>query len=403
MARVVTGQPYEGFLARLSAAATTLAGGEVEMDTLLVDLVARAKAATDADTAAILLLEESGKSLVARAAIGLEEEVSQGTRVPVGKGFAGRVAAERQPVILGNVDMGNVVNPILPAKGLRTMLGVPLISDGALIGVLHVGSLTGRRFTQVDVQMLNAVATEIAGEIQARMLVVERAAAELLERSLMPSELPRCPGLDLAARYVPADRGVGGDWYDVFVLPDDELWVVIGDVAGHGLYGATMMGRARTTLRAYALLGGTPSEVIERTDRKLEYFEPGVLVTAVAASSRPPYDTFKVCTAGHPAPLTVTEEGARLLALEPGLPIGVAPGCSRTWQEVPVRQLELLVFYTDGLVERRGENIDDGLARLARSASADTADAVCAGIMQALIGRRAALDDVALVAVRRIP
>lgn len=91
--------------------------------------------------------------------------------------------------------------------------------------------------------------------MRARTLAGEQEAAELLERSLRPSALPHVTGLSLAARYIPAERAVGGDWYDLFALPSGEVWLVTGDVAGHGLQGATVMGRTRSTMRAYALLG----------------------------------------------------------------------------------------------------------------------------------------------------
>src|SRR6185369_5834153 len=97
----------------------------------------------------------------------------------------------------------------------------------------------------------------------------ERAAATVLERSLLPAMLPRVPGIELAARYVAAeDRSVGGDWYDVFRTPSDELWLVVGDVAGHGLRAAVVMGRVRSALRAYTLLGIAPERVLELVDRK---------------------------------------------------------------------------------------------------------------------------------------
>ena len=396
----LTGRASEGEFAELFAATSSAAGGG-DLDDLLTNLASRARALMRADTSAVLLLDESGKTLVARAAAGLEEEVRQGVRVPVGRGFAGRVAADKAPVILDSVEMGRVVNPILPAKGIRAMLGVPLISNGDLLGVLHVGSFTKGRFTSDDARLLERAATNIASAIQIRMLTVEKAAAELLERSLMPSELPECPGLDLAARYVPAESAVGGDWYDVFVLPEGELWVVTGDVAGHGLRGAVIMGRVRSTLRAYALLGGTPSEVLTLTDRKLEHFEPGALVTIVCASTRPPYDSFVISSAGHPAPVLMGASGATLVDVDPGPPLGVSSGVARTSATIAVGPGETLLFYTDGLVERRGESLDSGFARLLRAAKVNEAELVCARVMQELVGDIEPADDIAVVAVRR--
>ena len=174
----------------------------------------------DADTAAVLLVAKGDAELVATAARGLEEEVREGFRVPIGTGFAGRIAARRGPIRLDRVDATTVTNPILWEKGVQVMLGVPLLTADELLGVLHVGRLDDRPFTDHDVALLQVVADRVAGAIQSRTLALERAAAVLLERSLLPGRLPRFPGLELAARYVPAEgEVVGGDWYDVFTLP----------------------------------------------------------------------------------------------------------------------------------------------------------------------------------------
>src|SRR6202007_1192156 len=107
-----------------------------------------------ADTAAALLLDFSSGQLIATAAAGLEEEVRQGVRIPVGRGFAGRIAAEHRPVILDHVDHTTVLNPILLSRGIKSMMGVPMVAGGKVIGVLHVGSLTPRRFTGDDIGLL---------------------------------------------------------------------------------------------------------------------------------------------------------------------------------------------------------------------------------------------------------
>jgi GAF domain-containing protein len=140
----------------------------LELDDLLDELLVRIRPILGADTAAILLLEESTNELVARAARGLEEEVEAGVRIPVGGGFAGRVAAERRPVILPDVDHAHVLNPILREKGIKTLLGVPLIVRDEVIGVLHVGTLAYHEFTADDVQLLQLVAERAA-------LAIERA------------------------------------------------------------------------------------------------------------------------------------------------------------------------------------------------------------------------------------
>ena len=132
------------------------------LDALLEELLVRIREALDADTAAFLLLDETTDELVARAAKGIEEEVEQGVRIPVGKGFAGRIASRREPVILDDVDHADVLNPILREKGIKSMLGVPLITHGKILGVLHVGTLVHRKFTDDDVDLLEIVAARAA-------------------------------------------------------------------------------------------------------------------------------------------------------------------------------------------------------------------------------------------------
>ena len=228
-------QRAEAQLANLQALTDT-ALNTLDVDDLLGELLSRVREILDADTAAVLLLDEGSGQLVATAARGIEEEVREGVRVPLGSGFAGRVAATRGPIRLDRVDPTTVSNPILWEKGIQVMLGVPLLSAKSVLGVLHVGRLDDRPFNDHDVELLQVVADRVAGATQARMSAIERAAAGLLERSLLPERLPTCPGLELAARYVPAEgEAIGGDWYDVFTLPSGQLWIVVGDVAGHGI------------------------------------------------------------------------------------------------------------------------------------------------------------------------
>jgi phosphoserine phosphatase RsbU/P len=241
----------------------------LDVDDLLVELLGRVREILDVDTAAVLMLDADAEVLVARAACGIEVEVRQGVRVPLGTGFAGRIAATKEPVRLDHIDATTVANPLLWERGIKVMLGVPLLSGDDVLGVLHVGRLSNRSFGDDDIHLLQVVADRIAGATQTRALAIERAATRLLERSLLPEKLPSCPGLGFAARYVPAEeRTVGGDWYDLFMLPSGQLWIVVGDVAGHGVHAAVLMGRIRSALRAYALLDTSPAHVLDLVDRK---------------------------------------------------------------------------------------------------------------------------------------
>jgi serine phosphatase RsbU (regulator of sigma subunit) len=371
---------------------------------LLAALLDRTRAILRADTAAVLLLDFSAGELIATAAAGLEEEVRQGVRIPVGRGFAGRIAAEQQPVILDHVDHSTVLNPILWAKGIRALMGVPLIAGGKVIGVLHVGSLTGREFTSDDVVLLQLAADRAATAVASLMAREDRIAAEALQRSLLPSALPVVSGAEMAVRYVPGAGAVGGDWYDVFTLPSGQLGIVIGDVGGSGLSAAVIMGRMRSTLRAYALQTTDPAEVLAGLDAKMQHFEPGALATVAYAVFDPGLGQMHICSAGHHPPVIAAPgQRAELADIPSGLLIGVAPGEQRQVATIEITPGTLVCFYTDGLIERRGEPIDDGLARLCQAVTAQPPDAACAAVMAALVGSEPARDDIALLMFRRQP
>ena len=170
----------------ISAAALT----HLDLDRLLQDLLDGVRTVMRADTAVCLLLDESGDELVASWAQGLEEEVEAGVRIPVGAGFAGRVAATRAPVFIPDVERAEVVNPLLLKRGLKSLLGVPLLIEGRLLGVIHVGSVTARVFTNDDERTLQLLASRIALAIeQARLYESERAASRRLEFLAEASEL----------------------------------------------------------------------------------------------------------------------------------------------------------------------------------------------------------------------
>ena len=369
---------------------------------LLAELLDRTREVLQADTAAVLLLDFSSGQLIATAAAGLEEEVRQGVRIPVGHGFAGRIAAEHRPVVLDRVDHTTVMNPILWSKGIRSMAGVPMVASGRVIGVLHVGSLTPRRFTSGDVELLQLAGDRAAAAVQSMTAAADRAAVTALQRSLVPSALPAVAGAEMAARYIPGSGAVGGDWYDVFTLPTGHVCVTVGDVAGSGLAAAVIMGRMRSTLRAYALETTDPSEVVGRLDRKMQHFEPDALATVVYAVMEPGLHQMHVALAGHFPPVIARPgQPAELADIRPGALIGAAPRTRRPVTTVAVPPGALLCFYTDGLVERPGEVIDEGLDRLCRAVTAQSPEAACATVMGALVGSEPARDDIALLMIRR--
>jgi phosphoserine phosphatase RsbU/P len=368
---------------------------------LLDALVDRAKEALGADTSAILLLDRRSGQLVATAASGLEEEVRQGVRIPVGKGFAGRIAAQGSPVILDEVDHTKVINPILLEKGIRSLMGVPLRAEGKVIGVLHVGTLSPRAFTSDDVDLLQLAADRAAVAVQALTAQLDRAATEALQRSLLPSALPVVGGLELAARYVPGTGKVGGDWYDVFPLPSGEVCAVIGDVAGTGLPAAVIMGRIRSALRAYALQTSDPAEVLDRLDRKMRYFEPDALATVLCAMVSPSRGQVRISSAGHLPPVIARPgQPAAEAEVAPALLIGVSSQKRRQVSTLDFPPGAVLCLYTDGLVERRDQPIDQGIAQLRAAVTTAEPEAACAAVMAAMAGYSPHTDDIALLMLR---
>jgi phosphoserine phosphatase RsbU/P len=391
-------------------AVTDAALSRLDEQALLSTLLERVKAVLDADTATVLLLDRSAGELVATSASGIEEEVGQGVRIQVGTGFAGTIAASARPVILNKVDHDTVRNPLLIERGLKSVLGVPLLAGGQVIGVLHVGSLSGRPFGRDDAELLQLAADRAAFAVQTIVAQDDRLAALALQRSLLPSALPVTPGLELAARYVTGTGNVGGDWYDAFVLPGGELGMVVGDVAGSGLPAAVIMGRMRSALRAYVLEERDPGVVLRMLDRKIQYFEPDAMATVQYALYHPESGQLAMSSAGHlPPVLAAHDRGSQLIELDVDLPIGVADDVSRRTTTFTIPPGALLCSYTDGLVERRGKVLDIGLALLTRTvgkalaqpSGLPLAEAACVAVMGALVGTTRATDDVAVLMLHR--
>jgi signal transduction histidine kinase len=206
-------------------ALTDAALAHLQLDALLATLLTRTREILDVDTCAVLLLDPAGNELVARAAVGIEEEVERGVRIPVGKGFAGRIAASRRPVILEDVDHADVVNPILHEKGIKSMLGVPLVVERTVLGVLHVGSLVPRRFDESDVELLQLAADRAALAIEhARLYEAEQAARRRIEdvQAITDTALAHLDVEDLLAVLLPRIRDILRADTCAVLLRDDE-------------------------------------------------------------------------------------------------------------------------------------------------------------------------------------
>ena len=204
---------------------TDAALSSLELEELLATLLERVRAVLMVDTCAVLLLDDESGELVARAAVGIEEEVEQGVRIPLGKGFAGRVAAERRPVILDDVDHADVLNPILREKGIKSLLGVPLLAQGKVIGVLHVGSLTPRRFSEEETELLKLAAERAAvGIAHARLFMLERLARTRVEhvQAITDVALAHLEVDDLLSMLLPRIREIlRADTCAVLLLEED--------------------------------------------------------------------------------------------------------------------------------------------------------------------------------------
>lgn len=368
------------------------------------------RALMESDTATLLLLDETGTVLEPAASAGLGRRWRGATHVPVGSGFAGRVAARREPVVVDEVNAVSVLNPILRDFGVQRLLGVPVFGAQGLLGVLHVGWLIARGFTPGEIRRLESAAAELGQRLSERTEDDAHLAALALQRSLLPAAPPSIEGLDVAVRYLPAEGDLGGDWYDVFTLPSGKVGFVMGDVEGHGLRSAVAMGRLRSALRAYALEHEDPAEVLQRLDRKICYFESDITATIVYAVTEPPFDLVTICNAGHPAPL-IAQRGqlvAEVATVSAGLLLGLDPEQRRNCEQVSLAPGDALAFYTDGLVERRkrpDDDTDPDVERLELVQRAfvagDNAETVCSRMIASGLGDDSVADDVALVVVRR--
>jgi len=379
---------------------------ELNLEQLLRELLNRVREILQVDTVAILLLDERREFLEARAAVGIEEEVERGVRIPVGRGFAGRIAAERAAIYIADVDHAEIVNPILREKGIRSLLGVPLIVEAEVIGVLHVGTLQPRTFTNDDAVLLQMAAARVAPGIErARLfqaLEREHQLAVALQRSLLPEHLPDVAGVTVSARYFPARDEVGGDWYDVIDLDRGLVGVVIGDVVGHGARAAALMGQLRTAVRAYAIEGMAVDVVLQRVNRLLQTIRLRGMATAAYAVFDSESGQLSVASAGHPPPVIVPPSGdPQFLEVDPGPPLGAISHPSFATTTHKLTGEEILLLYTDGLIEVRGESLQAGLDRLLEAArGATSADGLCRGVTRALVASADTEDDVALVALR---
>src|SRR3954468_10919827 len=376
---------------------------------ILPDLITRVRDVLDAEAATIFLAEEDTHQLtVAASSVGMGGQDEAGT-IEFGQAFAGRIAAERRPELLQDPEPGEFVDPGMAEAGLQSLIGAPLQARGRLTGVIQVGSVS-RRLTDEDLGLLRLAADRVGLAIDhVQLYEREHRIAETLQRSLLPERLPQLPGLGVAARYRPAaaEAEVGGDWYDVIPIPGGRVGLVMGDVAGEGLSAAAMVGRLRSALRAYALEGHDPATAVEQLNRLVwTELDESQMATLIYVILDPAEGSVRWVNAGHMPPLLVV--GDRLPHfLEGGrsVPLGVMPFPNFEENSVEIRPGATVILFTDGLVERAGSHIDDGLAdraEVARHAPGGP-DQLCDHILSAMVPDVGAPDDVALLALQNTP
>ncbi|MDQ4049566.1 MAG: SpoIIE family protein phosphatase, partial [Actinomycetota bacterium] len=372
------------------------------LDQMLDALAPRVREVLSAEVATILLAEEDGSLVLRASTAGFPE--GGPLRVPPGAGLAGRVAASGEPLVVHDPAPEDVVDPAL--RKVQSILGVPLLAGGSVTGVIQVGVSSPRRFSDEDLLVLKLAADRVALAVDhARVYEREHQIAETLQRSLLPERLPALPGLEVAARYLPAasEAEVGGDWYDVIPISSGVVGLVMGDVAGKGLVAASMVGRLRSAMRAYALEGHDPPTVIDRLNQ-LVWSEHGdsemaTLLYVVVDSTE---NALTWVNAGHLPPLVVGRDGlARFLEGPRSVPLGVQPFPCYEQAGAQTEPGSTLLLYTDGLVERPGELLDHGLARLtsALQGANGRPEDMLDDVLEALVPEGAASDDIALLAL----
>jgi serine phosphatase RsbU (regulator of sigma subunit)/anti-sigma regulatory factor (Ser/Thr protein kinase) len=290
--------------------------------------------------------------------------------------------------------------------GIRSLLTVPMLGpDGPLGALVFAYAGSGRRYGTDDVAVAQELARRVSPAVEnAFRFEREQATAEILQRSLLPEELPSLDEVELTARYLPGTSGVkiGGDWYDVVRVGDGRVVFAIGDVVGHGVRAAAAMGKLRHTLQFLALEGLTPAAMLERLNGYVCVSE-GDMATLLVVAFTPTTGALRFSSAGHPPPLVREADGSlTFLPGGRGMPLGASSGALYTDDHAVLAPGSILVMYTDGLIERRREPLDVGFLRLGEAAShaSDDLDHFADHLLDELLEQRGPTDDVAMLVVR---
>ncbi|MGY1773019.1 SpoIIE family protein phosphatase [Blastococcus sp. SYSU D00813] len=300
---------------------------------------------------------------------------------------------------------------LMRALELTALVAVPLVAGGRVLGVLTLGADRRRGpFSAADVEVAEQLALQVSQVVdKAQRLELETRTSHTLQANLLPPAPPPVPGLAVAVRYLAASQGadVGGDFYDVVPLPPEgTVALAVGDVVGHDITAAAVMGQLRSVHRVLLADRPSPSAIIDRFQAGWGLLGLQRMATALFGSLDPATGQLRLASAGHLSPLLVTASGAEYLDVRPSRMLGAppAPAPAQEWAGVlPVGAM--LVLFTDGLVESRSADVDEGLAHLlqvARAAAGAAPDELCDRLLAELTGDHRA-DDVALLAIARVP
>ncbi len=295
---------------------------------------------------------------------------------------------------------------LLKRLGFTSYMTLPLVADNQILGsITLVSAGSGRRFGPSDLALADDFTSSVAQVVAAaHRNDVDRQAAHTLQASLLPDQLPDVPGLALAVRYLPATAGhqVGGDFYDVITSRSSVATVVIGDVAGHDMLAAAIMGQVRTAACVLAGQADGPRHFIEMLRRGWDSLELERMATLLVARVDPRDGALTIASAGHPPPLLITDGKARLLDVKPTTPLGAPASFIQEWRGTLSEGASLL-FFTDGLVEDRHRSFEDGTKILIKAASGHFSPAdLCDRVLGGLIADKAHHDDdIAVLALAR--
>ena len=281
------------------------------------------------------------------------------------------------PEQIRELDSVTGLGRLLAARGAgaHSLITLPLIARGAIMGTVVLYRLAGSRpFTRADLALARDLVARAAVSMDnARHYTRERATALVLQRGLLPRQIPKVPGLQFACRYVPAETAaeVGGDWFDVIPLPRGRCALTVGDVTGHDIRAASLMGQLRTATRTLATLDLAPAQILTRLDQiTTDLTDEEASATCIYAVHDPATADWDIARAGHPLPaLARPGHGAAFPDLPPGLPLGIGVGDGGHYQATRLHlpRHSTLVLYTDGLIESRVADMSTGMARLART------------------------------------